>query len=82
MGEFYEHVTMFCNCRTLGSEIITFVFCTTGFSLSVLRLLIHIGFFSKTGSDTFRSVFLNGKEQESRKKLLHNRAKIYLPEKV
>ena len=31
-------------------------------------------FFSKTGSDTFRSVLIHGKEQESRKKF-HNRAK-------
>ena len=34
-----------------------------------LRLLIHVGFFSKTGSDTLRSVLIYRKEQESRKKM-------------
>ena len=38
-------------------------------------------FFLKTWSDTFRSVLLYGKEQESREKVFHNRAKIRLPEK-
>ena len=33
-----------------------------------LRLLTLVEFFSKTGSDTFRNVLINGKEQESRKK--------------
>ena len=38
--------------------------------------------FFKTGSDTFRSVLIYGKEQESRKKI-HNRAKnVHVPEKV
>ena len=48
-----------------------------------LRLLTHVGFFSKTWSDTFRSVLMYEKEQESRRKIFHNRAKIiHLPEKV
>ena len=33
-----------------------------------LRLLIRFELFSKTGSDTFRSVLIYAKEQESRKK--------------
>ena len=45
-------------------------------------LLTHVGFFSRTGSDTFRSVLIYGKEQESRKKF-HNLAKnFHLPERV
>ena len=40
-----------------------------------LRLLTHVRFFSKTESDTFRSVFIYGKEQEFGKKVFHNRAK-------
>ena len=32
-------------------------------------------FFSETGSDTFRSVLIYGKDQESRKKIFHSRAK-------
>ena len=40
-------------------------------------------FFLKTGSDTFRGVLIYGKEQESRKKIFHNRTKnIHLSEKV
>ena len=31
-----------------------------------LRLLTHVRFSSKTGSDTFRSVLTHGKKQESR----------------
>ena len=34
-----------------------------------LRLLTHVGFYSKTGDDTFRSVLISGTEQESRKKI-------------
>ena len=33
-----------------------------------LMLFTHVGFFSKTRSDTFRSVLIYGKEQEPRKK--------------
>ena len=33
-----------------------------------LRLLAHVGFFSKTWSDNFRSVLIHGKDQESGKK--------------
>ena len=40
-----------------------------------LRLLTRVRFFSKTGSDTFKSVLIYGKEQESRKKNIHHRAK-------
>ena len=40
------------------------------FSSATLRLLTGLGFFSKTGSHTFRSVLIYGKEQESRKKNL------------
>ena len=47
-----------------------------------LRLLTRGGSFSKTWSDTFRSVLIYGKEQESRKKKFHNRAKKHLPKKV
>ena len=32
-------------------------------------------FFSKTGSDTFRSALIYGKEQKSGKKIFHNHAK-------
>ena len=39
-------------------------------------------FFSKTWSDTFRSVLVYGKEQESREKYFINVQKIHLPEKV
>ena len=39
-------------------------------------------FFSKTGSDTFKSVVLHRKKQESRKNLFHNRGKNLSPEKV
>ena len=42
-----------------------------------MRLLTGLGFFSKTGSDIFRSVLTNGKEQESQKKI-HNRAKNFI----
>ena len=35
-----------------------------------LKLLTRVRFFSKTGSDTFRSVLIYGKEQESRKSIL------------
>ena len=43
-------------------------------------LLTHVGFFSKTGSDTFRSVLISGKEQESGKKMCQYRAeKIVFP---
>ena len=35
-----------------------------------LRLLTHVGFFSRTGSDAFGIVLIDGKEQESRKKYL------------
>ena len=35
-----------------------------------LRLLTHVGFFSKTWSDNFRCVSIYGKEQEFRKKNL------------
>ena len=34
--------------------------------------------YSKTWSDTFRSVLIYGKEQESRKKIFHNRAKKFI----
>ena len=47
-----------------------------------LRLLTHVRFFLKTGSDTFRSVLIYGKEQESRKKIFVIVQKIHLPEKV
>ena len=40
----------------------------------VVRLLTHVGYFSKTGSDTFRSALIYGKQQDSRKKF-HNSAK-------
>ena len=43
---------------------------------SYLMLLTHVGFTSKIESDTFRSVLIYGKEQESRKKIFHNPAKI------
>ena len=46
-----------------------------------LRLLTHFGFFSKTGSDTFGSVLIYGKEQESRQKIITVQ-KIDLPESV
>ena len=38
-----------------------------------LRLLTRVGFLSKPGSDTFRSILIYGKEQESSKKICHNR---------
>ena len=41
-----------------------------------LRLLTSLGSFLKTGSDTFRSVLIYGKEQESQKEKFHNNAKI------
>ena len=48
-----------------------------------LRLLTHVGFFSKTWSDTFKSVLVCEKEQEPRKKLISLPYKnIHLPEKV
>ena len=34
-----------------------------------LRLLTHVGFFSKKWSDTFRNVLICGKEQESDEKV-------------
>ena len=34
--------------------------------IKLVRLLTHVGFFSKTGSDTFRNVLIYRKEQESR----------------
>ena len=39
-------------------------------------------FFSKTGYDTFRSVLIYVKEQESRKKYFITVQKIHFPEKV
>ena len=39
----------------------------------ILRLLTHVGFCSKTWSDTFRSVLIYGKEQKSQK-IFHNRS--------
>ena len=50
-------------------------------SASQLRLLTYVGFFSKTGSDTFRSVLIYEKEQESRKNFITVQ-KSHLPEKV
>ena len=44
----------------------------------ILRLLTSVGFFPKTASDTFRSVPIYGKEQESRK-TFHTCAKKDLP---
>ena len=43
-----------------------------------LKSLTHVGFCSKSWSDTFRSVLVYGKEQESRKKIFHNRAKKFI----
>ena len=40
-----------------------------------IKVLTSVGFFSKTGSDTFRSVLVYGKEQQSRKNIFHNSAK-------
>ena len=42
----------------------------------------HVGFFSKTGSDTFRSVLIYGKEQESLKKNVLTVKKNHLHERV
>ena len=50
--------------------------------MGCLRLLIHSGFFSKAGSDTFKSVLIYGKEQESRNKNVITVQKIHIPEKV
>ena len=47
------------------------------FERSNLRLLTHVGFFSKTWSDTFRSVLIYRKEQESGK-IFRNRAKRFI----
>ena len=44
------------------------------FKLKSLRLLTHVRLFSKTGSNTFRSVLIYEKEQESRK-IFHDCAK-------
>ena len=44
-------------------------------------MLSHVGFFSKTWSDTFKSVLTYGKKQESQK-VFHNRAKNRLPDNV
>ena len=52
-------------------KVLLNIFCTS-------RLLTHSGFFSRTGSDTFRSVLIYGKEQESRKKIFHNSAKQFI----
>ena len=50
----------------------------------VLRLLTHVGFFSKTWSDTFINVLIYGGEQARiSKTIFHNSAKqFHLPEKV
>ena len=52
------------------------------YTIRQLRLLANVGFFSKTGSDTFRSVLIYGKEEECQNKICHNPAKNHLPERV
>ena len=51
-------------------------------SLSFLRLLTHVRFFSKTWSNTFRNVLVYVKEQESQKDISEPCKKIHVPEKV
>ena len=46
--------------------------------IKLLMLLTHVGFFWKMWSDTFKSVLVYGKEQESRRKIFHNRAKKFI----
>ena len=75
---FLEHIS---DCRFLGPYL-NLQFKNDEGILKCLRLLTHVGFFSKTGSNTFKSVLIYGKEQESRKKYFITVQKTDLPEKV
>ena len=46
-----------------------------GYCSLMLSLLTVLRFFSKAGSEIFRSVLIHGKEKEHRKQIFHNRAK-------
>ena len=67
----YRYHNYYCNCRKL---------CLLKYSIKSGQLIAFkvagsCGIFWKTGSDTFRSVLICGKEQEFRKKIFHNRGK-------
>ena len=76
--EYYQHRTRTETKKGMTTHIsvshqpkITYVNCASRVYKKMqcnLRLLTHVGFFSKTESDTFRGVLIYGKEQESRKK--------------
>ena len=67
--------------RSLQTSIVIKLCQSQGMKFN-LRLFTHVGFFSKTGSDTFRSVLIYGKAQELEKSISSPCKKIHLPEKV
>ena len=64
------------------SEKFWLVLCVTFTRVFWFKVVDSCRLFSKTGSDTFRSVLICGKKQESRRKYFITMQKIHLPERV